>query len=343
MQSLPSSKIDTADLVSGVIDTPVLLIIFKRPELTRKVLRAIAAARPKVLLVAADGPRTEDERALCEATREIISEVDWECSIRTNYAQHNLGCGIRVYTAIDWAMTLFDEVIILEDDCIPNTSFFGFCQELLRHYRDDTRVMHISGNNFQLVHAPTATSYYFSKYTHAWGWATWRRAWKNFDWSLSRWPELKVAGLVELWCDDPHEQRYWTEIFDRMHQGAPDVWDYQWNCCVWAQNGLVILPAVNLVSNIGFGTDATHTRGDSPYQNLATAKINHVSHPKFVIRNKQADTHTFEHNFGGIALKRAESLNARLGRIFHLLSLPYRALRKLWRLGRVRSHNPREF
>jgi hypothetical protein len=269
-----------------------------------------------------------------------MREVDWDCEVRTNYAEQNMGCGVRVYTAIDWALNQSEEVIILEDDCIPAPSFFNFCQELLVKYRDDTRVMHISGNNYQPTHAPAEASYYFSKYTHAWGWATWRRAWKHFDWSLKYWPELKAARLVELWCDDPYEQRYWTEIFDRMHKGVPDVWDYQWNCCVWAQNGLVILPSVNLVSNIGFGPDATHTQGDSPYLNLATTEISHLSHPPFVVRNKEADSYTFDHNFGGAAMRQARSIKARLVRFF---SLPFRALRKLWRSGRSRLRNSREF
>lgn len=317
-------------------ETPVLLIIFNRPELTRKAVQAIAAGRPKVLLVAADGPRSEAEKTLCEATREVIREVDWDCKIRTLYAEKNMGCGVRVYTAIDWAMSQYEELIILEDDCIPDPSFFSFCDELLARYRNDTRVLHISGNNFQLPQTNVAESYYFSKYTHAWGWATWRRAWKHFDWSLKFWPELKDKGLVERWCEDPYEQRYWKAIFDKMYLGAPDVWDYQWNCCVWAQHGLVILPSVNLVSNIGFGKDATHTQGYSPYMNLTTTEIGHLSHPSYVVRNNLADTYTFNHNFGGLAMKRADSLSQRLLRVTRPISMPFRAVRKIWRVGASR-------
>lgn len=328
-----------SDVVDGVpIGTPVLLIIFKRPELTRRVLQAIAAVRPRVLLVAADGPRSADEKVLCDATREILRDVNWPCEVRTNYADQNLGCGVRVYTAIDWAMDQFEELIILEDDCIPDPSFFYFCQELLERYRSDTRLMHISGNNFLPPQIRPATSYYFSKYTHAWGWATWRRAWKHFDWSLKTWPALKQAGLVELWCEDAYEQEYWSNIFERMSFGAPDVWDYQWNCSVWAQNGLVILPSVNLVSNIGFGSDATHTQGQSAYMNLPVSSIGKLLHPPFIVRNRIADAYTFEQNFGGAQLKHADTTKERLKVMVRPLLLPVRVVRKVWRAIREWFH-----
>lgn len=321
------------------LKTPILLIIFKRPELTRQAIKAIKAAKPTVLLVAADGPRSDAERELCEATRRVIAEVDWDCEIRTNFSEKNLGCGIRVYTAIDWALSQFEDVIILEDDCVPDPSFFSYCESLLDYYRHDNRVMHISGNNFQTRQPTTKNGYYFSKYTHAWGWATWRRAWRHFDWSLKDWPELKQAGLVKLWCDDPDEQNYWSQIFDKMHLGAPDVWDYQWNCCVWAQNGLVILPSVNLVSNLGFGADATHTKDDNAYMKLATNSAHNLQHPLSMVRNYEADYFTFENNFGGNAIKEARSrstLRARLSRF------PSRVILKLGRIFSSPFKNQRQ-
>ena len=196
------------------MSVPVLLIIFNRPELTRRTLEAIARAKPQSLLVAADGPRSAEEVDRCEQARALIRNVDWECDITTNFSDTNLGCGIRVHTAIDWAMSKYEELIILEDDCIPSTTFFRFCEELLSYYRDDERVMHISGNNFQRGLRRTEYSYYFSKITHAWGWATWKRAWKHFDWDMASWPEFKREGLIESFCDDPYERKYWTDIFD---------------------------------------------------------------------------------------------------------------------------------
>lgn len=311
------------------MSVPVLLIIFNRPELTRRTLEAIACAGPRTLLVAADGPRSSEERDLCERTREVISDVDWGCEIRKDYSEKNLRCGVRVYTAIDWALSQYEEVIVLEDDCVPSPSFFGYCAELLEYYRDDERIMHISGNNFQPTQPTTRYSYYFSKYTHAWGWATWRRAWRHFDWSLRRWPEFKRAGLIQCWCDDPYEQRYWATIFDDMHKGARDVWDYQWNFACWAQFGLVILPCVNLVSNIGVGSSATHTKDLSPYLGLEASEIQSIEHPPYVFRNYEADAYTFANNFGGAAMKRPVSWRTKIRRTLQPLSLLYKNDKKL--------------
>ena len=191
--------------------------------------------------------------------------------------------------------------------------------------------MHISGNNFQPAEFSSSYSYYFSKYTHAWGWATWRRAWKHFDRGLRGWPEFKKCGLIENWCDDPYERRYWKEIFDRMYSGANE-WDYQWNCTCWAQNGLAILPTVNLVSNAGHGPDATHTKDKSPYLDRPTFKMGTINHPPYVIRDHWADAYTFANNYGGNVIKQADSRSARLRRRLRPFSLPWRAVKKLWRM-----------
>lgn len=315
-----------------VCETPILLIVFKRPELTRRVLRGIAAVHPKILLIAADGPRFEEERSLCDQTRKVIEQgVDWECDIRTNYAESNLGCGTRVYTAIDWAMEQFEELIILEDDCVAEPSFFGFCEALLSKYRNDTRVMHISGDNFQQNQPTTHNGYYFSKYTHVWGWATWRRAWRYFDWHMRSWPEMRAAGLVDQWCEDSYERTYWTQLFDQMYEGAPGVWALQWTYCVWAQNGLAVLPSVNLVSNIGYGPSAAHTQAESPSMNLPTRPLTTITHPDCLLRNAQADLYTFEHHFGGAAMRGANSPGHRFLRAIRPATLPLRVARRLWR------------
>lgn len=311
--------------VSDSMNAPVLLIIYKRPDLTRRALKAIAAAKPSRLFVAADGPRTEIEAEACRITRAAITEFKGDCDVVTNFADENLGCGIRVHTAIDWAFTLSEELIILEDDCLPNASFFRFCNELLRAYQEDERVMHISGDNFV---GPPATpySYYFSKYTHAWGWATWKRAWRHFDWTMSRWPELRGAGVINSWCSDPYEQRYWTEIFDRMHLGAPDIWDYMWLFACWSQSGLTVLPSVNLVRNDGWGPEATHTVG--PIECPPTAELNAIHHPPFVVRNAQADAITFDRNFGGTHMRAMDSPRARFRRRIDPLLRPARIAKR---------------
>jgi len=313
------------------ITVPILFIVYNRPDISKHSLNALAVVRPRTLLVAADGPKSPEDARLCGLTRKLIDEVKWPCDIRKNSTDKNLGCGIRVYSAIEWAMEQFEELIILEDDCIASPSFFGYCQGMLEYYRYDERVMHVSGNNFQKKTDSTKYSYYFSKYTHAWGWATWRRAWKYFDWTMARWPECRDAGILRNWCDDPCEQRYWLKVFEEMHGGRRDVWDYQWNFACWAQNGLAVLPSVNLVSNIGYGEDATHTKHISPYLERSTGDIHSLVHSPVIVRHVEADAFTFDNNFGGAAMKYSQTWRAKYRGAFHLLSLPYRALRKLCR------------
>jgi hypothetical protein len=328
----PESCASGTSMIPGApaaVEAPVLLIIFNRPDHTRRALSALRRARPKIVLVAADGPRSREESVVCSRAREVVAGIDWDCRLLTNYSDANLGCGIRVHTGVDWALSLYERVIVLEDDCIPEPTFFTFCQELLERYADDERVMHISGNNFQPSQPTVADSYYFSKYTHAWGWATWRRAWRHFDWALKGWPEWKKARLLRSWCDDPYEERYWTEIFDRMHRGAPDVWDYQWTCTCWAQSGLSILPTVNLVSNHGYGPDATHTKDDGPYMKRPTQPMGQLHHPVAMIRNHDADAYTFAHNFGGEALRAGDAMRVRLKARLGPVLKPFRGIRQL--------------
>lgn len=310
------------------MQTPVLLILYKRPELTRGVLRTLAAARPAVLLVAADGPSRPEEADACAQARAVIEEVDWDCQVLTNFSDTNLGCGIRVYTAIDWALSLFEEIIVLEDDCVPNPSFFRFCDAMLAEYRDDERVMHVSGNNFFGGGDDQPYSYYFSKYTHAWGWATWRRAWRHFDWSVARWPELEAAGLLEAACSDPYEREYWRAIFTHVHAGAPDIWDYQWNFICWSQSGLAVMPHANLVTNLGFGEDATHTKEASEFLSQPTSLLGAIRHPPYVIRDAAADALTFARNFGGDAMKARDLPAARIRRSLEPILRPLRGVKR---------------
>ncbi|HBE19437.1 MAG TPA: hemolytic protein HlpA-like protein [Cyanobacteria bacterium UBA11367] len=292
--------------------TPVALFIFNRPDLTEIVFEQIRSAKPKKLLVVADGPRFPQEAEKCEKARKIIERVDWHCEVLTNFSEKNIGCGIRVSTGLDWVFSEVEEAIILEDDCLPTASFFYFCQTLLEYYKHDQRIMHISGNNFQLGKSRTEYSYYFSRYPHSWGWASWRRAWKYFDQGMKNYTDFKKANVIKLICENPYEQNYWTSIFDRMFEGVSDTWDYQWFYACLAQNGLSILPNSNLVSNIGFRSDATHTCGESPWERLPTSDIWEIEHPPFIIRHREADDYTFDYLFGGKFMKENDRLPAKI-------------------------------
>ena len=282
------------------LSTPVAFIIFNRPDLTKIVFEAIAKVKPEKLFVVADGPRFPEEVEKCEEARAIIERVDWDCEVFTNFSEKNLGCGRREASGFDWVFSEVEEAIFLEDDILPTETFFSFCQTLLDYYRDDERIMTIGGGNYQNGKSRTDYSYYFSKYIGTWGWASWRRAWKHYDYDMKTWPEYKKAGMMKFVCEYPHEQRYWTALFDRMYKdpGKIDTWDYQWIYACWSQNGLGIEPNLNLVSNIGCGRlDAAHMTGDSPLAALPTTDICEIMHPQFVVRHRDADKYMFDHHF----------------------------------------------
>ncbi len=285
------------------LSTPVAFLIFNRPELTKTVFEAIRQAQPQKLLVIADGPRFPEEVQKCQKTREIINQVDWQCEVLTNFSENNLGCKQRISSGLNWVFSEVEKAIILEDDCLPAPSFFEFCQNLLERYRDDERIMHISGNNFQDSQSRNTFSYYLSKYTHVWGWASWRRAWKHYDVTLKTWPEYKKSSMIASICESVYEQKYWTDIFEKVFNNAIDTWDYQWLYTCWFQSGLSVLPNSNLVSNIGFGSDATHTKSKTFLSQLPTTDIWEVNHPPFILRDKIADDYTFDYHYGGKNIK----------------------------------------
>ena len=272
--------------------TPVALLIFNRPDTTERVFNAIAQARPSKLLVVADGPRDSraGEAARCEQTRAIIKRVDWDCEVITNFADRNMGCKLRVSSGIDWIFEQVEEAIILEDDCLPDPSFFRFCDEMLERYRDNERVGMVSGGNLQFGRHRGIGSYYFSKYTHIWGWASWRRAWKHYDRDITHWPEFKAQGLLEQMFATPGEQTYWQNSFQWVHEGSLDTWDVSWTFTALTHGLLQVVPNVNLISNIGFGADATHTHVVGVHANLPTEAIEFpLQHPTFVLPNLEAD------------------------------------------------------
>jgi hypothetical protein len=270
----------------------VALFIFNRPKTTEKVVAAIRQAKPSKLLVVADGPRKDrpNEAEKCAVTRSIIDRVDWECEVLTNYSEINLGCKARVSSGLDWVFSHVEDAIILEDDCLPNDSFFLFCEELLDRYRHDERVMVISGNNFQYGYNYSDYSYYFSRYTFIWGWATWRRAWQHYDGDMKQWQKIRDEGWLASILEDRKTMNFWHRWLQEIYEGY-DTWDCCWTLSCWLQNGLSIIPKVNLVSNIGFDENATHTTDlDNPRAFLAAEFMEFpLLHPPFILRNVRAD------------------------------------------------------
>jgi predicted O-linked N-acetylglucosamine transferase (SPINDLY family)/glycosyltransferase involved in cell wall biosynthesis/predicted O-methyltransferase YrrM len=288
-------------MIQWHVNTPIAFFIFNRPDTTARVFEAIRQAQPSKLLVVADGPRSTrtGEAEKCSATRAIIDQVDWKCEVLTNYSDVNLGCRYRVSSGLDWVFEKVEEAIILEDDCLPHPTFFRFCEELLEWYRHDHRIVAISGDNFQNGHQPVEFSYYFSRYVHIWGWATWRRVWKLYDLDMQQWPLEKNRNWLNDILDSPQAIQYWSTIFQHAYEGF-NTWDFSLVFACWLNRGLTILPTVNLVSNIGFGEDATHTKSRNKLTELPTHLMQFpLVRPRVVSRNILADNFTENQQFSG--------------------------------------------
>jgi len=275
---------------------PVLVLAFNRPDTTLRVFESLRAVRPGRVFFAVDGPRPDragDTEAVA-GVRALAQTLDWECEVRTLFRAQNLGCKLAVSQAITWFLSEVDEGIILEDDCVAHPSFFRFAGELLERFRDDDRIAMVSGNNFQRGRPRTDYSYYYSRYTHIWGWATWRRAWRWYDHAMAAWPEARAGGWLADILGSRAAVRYWTRVFDDTHADRNSSWAYRWIYAAWMQSALTILPDRNLVTNIGFDERATHTVRHLPAQTaLDTAAMAFpLRHPPFVIRDARADAFT---------------------------------------------------
>ena len=281
--------------------TPILLLIFNREDTTQKVFDVIRLQKPKYLFVAADGARKNksDEVERCQRVRDIIKQVDWDCELKTLFRDDNVGCKWAVSSAITWFFEQVEQGIILEDDCLPDSSFFPFCEELLIRYKDDTRIGHISGNNFLPGIIEEGLSYDFSSCVHIWGWATWRRVWKNFDLNLSFWEEQK-SKRSSLFCNKRAEVYFSSFISDALaDKNNYSVWDTQYWFSLSLQNQLSIYPAVNLVTNIGLGDpNASHTTKKKDKHSIPANPIHFpLKHPGCVLRNKKIDDTTIKKLF----------------------------------------------
>lgn len=303
----PPPTTTAADLVTDALEPPapfhtaVLFLIFNRPEATAQVFDAISIARPTRLYVSGDGPRVEreGEAEIVAEVRKIATAVDWPCEIKTFFRDQNLGCKNAVSSGITWFFEHEEQGIVLEDDCLPSQSFFRFCEEMLKRYREDESIMAITGTNIT-KHLNFNADYFFSKYALMWGWATWRRAWDNYDPHLADWANLRASGWLEsLDIGGLPFKLTWRRIFDQMLRGEIDTWDYQWIYSCWVCNGLTVAPARNLIRNLGFCDDATHTFGNDPYRsNLTREEMKFpLKHPMGRELNRHADAFISRHWF----------------------------------------------
>lgn len=268
------------------MNTPILLLVFNRPQQTIRILESIRQQQPARLFIAADGPRygKPGEATLCRETRDaILQRLDWTCEVRTLFRDRNLGCAFAVSSAIDWFFSQVEEGIILEDDCLPDPSFYNFCDTLLERYRYNTQVMHIGGTNYQAGIARGNASYYFSRYAHIWGWATWKRAWKYYDFTLLSYRNTPSDDIPPQFKRD----------LNAFYEQKMDTWDTQWFLSVLFNKGFVITPNTNLIRNIGYGKEATHTKSEPLwFKKMVYGTISHIQHPAEIIADQEADAYT---------------------------------------------------
>jgi len=305
------------------MNSSITFIIFNRPQATQKVFDIIRKVKPANLFVLADAPRPNypEDKKKCAASRAVIEQVDWDCKVLTKFSDINLGCQKNVALGMDWVFQNVEETIVLEDDNLPDPTFFTFCNQLLEYYREDPRIMSINGQNIQFGRKRSEYSYYFSRYFLSWGWATWKRAWKYCDIDMKLWPlvrDKKSGGLRDIL----HSKRainYWTRTFDAVYQKKLDSYSIPWVFACWIQNGLTVTPNVNLISNIGFGKDATHTNVESSKNIYADMPLQAISFPlqhlPVLIPNREADIFSQETHYSpGLFTKIKSKSNRMLGK-----------------------------
>lgn len=287
-----------------VIQTPVLFLTYKRLETSNRVFEQIRRVRPRKLFFASNGPNPEnsDDGILVTNVRSLVHRVDWDCQIYTRFLNHHLNVRESIVSSLDWFFSHVDEGIILEDDCLPDISFFEFCERNLALYRRDNHVFGITGCNFLehsrgQAHGETSLIY-FSRFNHVWGWATWRRSWDKYDKKIEFWPRWSRSFRWQRFWSNWWIRAYWEIIFDRVYNGIIVTWDYQWLLCAWFNDGLTVTPPVNLVSNIGFGPEATNTSDvDSELANRPVGSLEIAYKKQSIAWNQIADQRVMQHVF----------------------------------------------
>lgn len=282
-------------------EAPVLLIAFNRPNTTKKVFDAIKRARPTKFYVAADAPRIRNKEDIqnCSLVKNIVRDVDWDCDVHYRFAEKNQGCGPGPYNAINWAFKNEDRLIILEDDCVPVLSFFQYCNEVLERYKNDTRIWFVSGNQYNEEAVKTPHSYFFSRYGHSWGWATWKRCWDFMDMSLAKYKLIIEQDLYKSSFRTTEEAIFFQNVIDKIYHNEllrNHIWDFQFGFVISSNGGLSIVPSKNLVTNIGY--EGTHSSNKTVFHDRPADETYSIkSHPDFVLPDVNYDTWHFQHHW----------------------------------------------
>lgn len=285
---------------AAFFQTPILLLVFNRPDYLREMISLLAKVQPAKIYIHGDGPRNshEDDLQACAEIQRIAKSISWPCEVHTKFQKHNLGCKVGVSTGLDWFFSHEKEGIILEDDCRPDTSFFSYSEELLKKYRHTNEIGLIAGSNPLGSLSKNESSYDFTIHPFCWGWASWRRAWQTYDVNMSAWP-VKGEQVLKKTFSTESARQYWRKIFQDTYDGKIDTWDYQWTFTCWRTNMLCILPQQNAVTNIGFDNRATHTKlAFAPLAHQKTRQFSFpLRHPVMVASNKELDKRIQEEIF----------------------------------------------
>ena len=292
------------------MNTAVALIFFNRPSTLQQVFDKIKQAKPPKLFLIQDGPRNEQDIVKIQECRKVVSNIDWDCEVITDYAEENLGCGVRPQSGITNALKQVDKLIILEDDCVPELSFFQYCEELLEKYENDERIAYISGLNHFEEWDFGGASYGFTKTGAIWGWATWRRAWARYDYAVSEINNEYIQKLLKSNMIDAEKRiGVWKETNQLVMKNQKiSYWDWQWGFVKYSQSQYVIVPQYNLICNIGTGVDSTHAQTAKAthkkykdYNHMPTKTIDFpLTHPKHMLCSKDYDERVVKTNRGNI-------------------------------------------
>jgi len=277
------------------LTVPVLLLLYNRPDYTRKSIACLSSVAPSSLYIACDGPKNGNSKdmKLCNEVKTVVQNIPWKCTVRRLYRHSHSGSKFGLSESIKWFFSHVSKGIILEDDCMPNVSFFWFCKELLEKYKNNKKIMHISGTNFQRKRIYGNASYYFSRFPQVWGWASWRRAWRQYDIDMRDYTDSKNYTIVKKIFHNHGIERYFEKIFESVRAGKVEAWDYQWFYHIWKNNGICITPQTNMITNIGFDHRATHTTYTTSVSYVPTKEINVIVHPKRLSVCRDADERLF--------------------------------------------------
>jgi len=281
-------------------DVPILLITYKRLDTTQKVLERIAQVKPSHLYISnnAPNPAKPDDNEKVFAVRAMIEKrIDWPCSVKKLYRTDHVGAGVSISSAVTWFFENVEEGIIFEDDTLPDISFFPFCKAMLKKYRYEDKIKMIGGINFQDGLKRGDASYYFTRLCHIWGWATWRRTWKEYDFELKTVSREDVAKATYNYFGEKRVVKEWEHIYDNLKNKTYDTWDYQLAMSVWKNDGINIIPQKNLVTNIGYGQDAVHTTGSDPFSNIPAEDLGEILYATEIEVDKDADKYTLNKIF----------------------------------------------